>query len=596
MKLSDFVVRFIAETGTRHVFFLPGGACMHLVDSLGRNSRLQTVCCLHEQAAVIAAESYSQFTNRLGVALVTAGPGSTNAITGVAGAWIDSTPLLVVSGQAKRSDLAGTSGVRQMGIQEVNIAAIAQPITKYAVTIMDPQTIKYHLQKAYYLATHGRKGPVWIDIPLDVQGSNIDEDALHGFSPDDSATGRLSASEVSQSAKAVAKLISAARRPVVLAGNGVRQSNAIEPFNALIDLLKMPVLLTWKASDMLWETHGLYCGKPGIIGQRAANFTQQNADFLLCIGARLDLCQVGYDHANFASGAKKAIVDIDKAEIDKLKTAVDVRIPADAGLFLRELLGALAGVSIPDFSSWLARCKAWQKKYPVVLDAYRQSTGLVNTYFLMDVLSDVLNEDDVIVPGSSGGCAEITQQALRLKKGQRMLNTPGLGSMGFCLPASLGACLASDRRRTIGIVGDGGLQHNIQEFETLARLNVPVKLFVLNNNGYASIRNMQRTHFKGTLVGCDPSSGLTLPDTCSVAQAYGLQTKKIKNQENLARDVGEVLAAEGPIVCEVMTDPNVQTAPRMSSVAMPDGTMVSKPFEDLWPFLDREEFKANMTV
>ena len=569
---------------------------MHLVDSLGRNSELQKICCLHEQAAVIVAEAYSQYTNNLGVALVTTGPGATNAITGVAGAWIDSTPLLVISGQVKRSDMIGASSVRQMGIQEVNIVPIVKPITKYAVTVMNPRMIKYHLQKALYQATHGRKGPVWIDLPLDVQGSNIDENTLPEFVPSDVIFEELSGIELKKRAFMAAEMLSQAQRPVVLAGNGIRLCNAIEAFNGLIQAIKAPVLLTWKASDFLWEEHELYCGKPGIIGQRGANFTQQNADFLLSIGARLDLCQVGHNYSNFAREAKKVIVDIDKHELNKIKTYVDVPVPADAGVFIDALLDALARVKMNDYSSWLIQCKEWQRKYPVMFDEYRQSKGLVNPYYFFYVLSELLNEKDLIIPESSGISAEITQQAIRLKQGQRILNTPGLGSMGFGLPASFGACLASGGRRTIGIIGDGGLQHNIQELATIARLKLPLKIFILNNNGYASIRNMQKAHFEGNLVGCDSSSGLTLPDTCRVAQAYGLATKRIANQSNLIGEVADVLDCEGTVICDVMLDPDVPTAPKMSSQALPDGRMVSKPLEDLWPFLDREEFASNMAM
>jgi len=594
MKLSDYVFDFVAETGTQHIFFLPGGGCMHLVDSLGRKSELQKTCCLHEQAAVIAAEAYSQYTNNLGVALVTTGPGATNAITGVAGAWIDSTPLLVISGQVKRSDMIGARGVRQMGVQEVDIAAIVRPITKYVVTVMKPRMIKYHLQKALYLATHGRKGPVWIDLPLDVQGSNIDEKTLPEFVPDDVVYDELSDVELEKKAIVTAEMLSKAQRPVILAGNGIRLCNATKAFASMIQTVKAPVLLTWKAGDFLWEDHELYCGKPGIIGQRGANFTQQNADFLLCIGARLDLCQVGYDYSNFARAAKKVIIDIDKHELHKIKTHVDMAVPADAGVFIDALSRALTGVKMNDFSSWLVRCKEWQRRYPVMLDEYRLSKGLVNLYYLFDVLSNLLTEDDLIVPESSGSSAEVTQQAFRLKEGQRMLNTPGLGSMGFGLPAGFGACLASGGRRTISIIGDGGLQHNIQEFETIARLRLPLKIFILNNNGYASIRNMQRAHFKGNLVACDPSSGLTLPDIGKVARAYGLATRRIVDQSDLTSEVADVLDSEGTVVCEVMIDPEMPTAPRMSSQALPDGRMVSKPMEDLWPFLDREELLSNM--
>ena len=598
MKLSDYVFDFVAASGVKHVFFLPGGGCMHLVDSLGRNSAITRVCCLHEQAATIAAEAYGQYTNNLGVALVTTGPGATNAITGVAGAWIDSTPLLVVSGQAKRSDMIGTSGVRQMGVQEVDIVSIVKSITKYAVTVTDPREIRFHLEKARHLAVTGRKGPVWVDLPLDVQGSAVEEQNLQPFSPpaaDGNADDRMRPDELRELARAAAAVLCKATRPVVLAGNGIRLAGAGDAFRALIEILRVPVLLTWKAGDFLEESHPLYCGRPGIIGQRGANFSQQNADALLTLGARLDLCQIGFDHSNFAPAAKKIVVDIDPHEIGKLKTPIDLPVPADVGVFITLLVEELRKSPRPDFSAWLARCKGLHRRYPVVLPEYRRSGGLVNTYHLVDVLSDLLGANDLFVPGSSGSCAEIGLQAFRVTRGQRMLNTPGLGSMGFGLPASFGACLASGGRRTTGVIGDGGLQHNIQELETLARLRLPIKLFVLNNNGYASIRNMQRTHFKGRLVACDPSSGLSLPDTCRVAAAYGLATRRIADSADLRRQVAEVLDAPGPVICEVMVDPDVPTAPRMSSKALPDGSMQSMPFEDLWPFLDRDEFAENMT-
>jgi len=569
---------------------------MHLVDSLGRKNELQKICCLHEQAASIAAEAYSQYSNNLGVALVTTGPGATNAITGVAGAWIDSTPLFIISGQVKRSDMIGASGVRQMGIQEVDIESIVKPITKYAVTVTNPRMIKYHLQKALYLATHDRKGPVWIDLPLDVQGSNIDEHALPEYLHDYLLSEELITNEIKNCAVIAADILSKAERPVILAGNGIRMCNAPEAFNDLIQRIKAPVLLTWKASDFLWEEHELYCGKPGIIGQRGANFTQQNADFLLSIGARLDLCQIGHNYSHFAPAAKKVIVDIDKNELNKIKTFIDVTVNADAGVFINALLDALEKVQTNDYSLWLMQCKQWQRRYPVILDEYRQPAELVNPYYFFDVLSDLLNEEDLIVPESSGISAEITQQAFRLKRGQRILNTPGLGAMGFGLPACIGACLASDGRRTISIIGDGGLQHNIQELETIARLKLPLKIFILNNNGYASIRNMQRAHFKGNLVGCDPGSGLTLPDTCKVVRAYGLTTRRILNQDNLYDEVADVLNSVETIICEVMIDPEVPAAPKMSSQVLPDGKIVSKPMEDLWPFLDREELLSNMLI
>lgn len=594
IKLSDYVIDFVSSLGVRHVFMLPGGGCMHLVDSIGRNKGIKFVCHLHEQAAVIAADGYAQYTKNIGVALVTTGPGSTNAITGVAASWIDSTPLLVLSGQVKRKDLLSGKGVRQMGIQEVDIITLVKPITKYAATILEPASIRYNLEKAIHLAKNGRPGPVWIDIPLDVQGSMIDEGSLQGFDPSIESQ-KLRNPELNRQVEDAIELLNNSERPVILAGRGIRLAGAEKEFLNLIDTLGIPVLTTWRLMDILPEDSALYFGRPGSIASRGANFIQQNSDFILIIGARLDLPQVGHSYANFARAARKVIVDIDETETRKIDTKIDLSIMADARDFLGEFVNSLDMVKPKDRSAWLSKCREWKKRYPVILSEYLEPEEYVNTYALIDALSDLLTEDDVIVPGSSGSCAEITCQAFRTKKGQRLINSPGLGSMGFGLPQSMGVCLASNRR-TVCVVGDGGLQHNIQELETLKRLNIPVKLFVLNNNGYAAIRNTHKRFFDGRLVCCDPSSGLTIPDTCKIASAYGLKTVRISNQKNLRQEVSEILNMDGPVVCEVMVDPDLQMAPKLSSAARPDGTMVSKPLEDLWPFLDREEFKANMIV
>jgi acetolactate synthase-1/2/3 large subunit len=337
----------------------------------------------------------------------------------------------------------------------------------------------------------------------------------------------------------------------------------------------------------------LYCGRPGMVGQRGANFTQQNADCLLILGARLDLCQTGFNHPNFAKNARKIIIDIDQKEIDKLDMKFEMALSTDIGALIGHCLDIAAEYSF-DFSKWLSFCKELHRKYPVILPKYKNKFGLVNTYNLIDLLSEILTGKDMIVPGSSGACAELTQQAFKIKKGQRLLNTPGLGAMGFDLPAAIGACIASGGRRTIGIAGDGGFQMNIQELQTLKRLDLPIKMFVLNNGGYGSIQAMQKNRFDGNYVACNAQSGLTLPDIVSVAKAYGLKAVRIKNQSNLKADIAKVLSLDGPVICEVMVDPDVPTAPRLSSEVLPDGRMVSKPMEDLWPFLDRDEFERNM--
>lgn len=592
MKLSDFVMDFIAEAGVRDVFMLPGGGCMHLVDSLGRHPRLACVCTLHEQGAAVAADAYGQATGNLGVALVTTGPGGTNALTGVAAAWMDSTPMLVLSGQVKRADLAAGRGVRQMGFQEVDIVSMARPITKRAVTVIDPRRIRYELELALHLARTGRKGPVWIDLPLDVQAAQVDPSTLQGFDLEPEPPQALD-----QVAAEVLEGLRAARRPVLLVGNGVRLSGALPEFLALTERLGMPVLTTWKAADFLAEDHPFYAGRPGASGQRGANFTQQNADWILCLGARLDHGQIAYMPRLFARAARKILVDVDQAELAKLDMNDKYEVTADAGDFLRALHVALEGVDLPDFHAWLARCKAWKQRYPVCLPEYRDATGPVNLYALVDALSDLLGEGDLLVPGSSGACSELTHQAWRVRHGLRMLNSQGLGAMGFGPPAALGACLASGRRRTVCLDGDGGFQMNAQELATLARLELPVKLFVLDNQGYGSIRASQKAHFDGRLVACDAGSGLSLPDACALAAAYGIPTARLENNQELRGPrLRELLEAPGPLVCTVLLSPDQATVPRAVSYQRPDGSMATRPMEDLFPFLDREEFRANLLV
>jgi acetolactate synthase-1/2/3 large subunit len=591
IKLSDYVMKYIAQLGVGEVFMLPGGGCMHLVDSLGRNKNLKFIVNLHEQACAIAADAYSQYTNNLGVALVTTGPGGTNAITGVAASWIDSIPVLVISGQVKKADLSIGKGVRQIGPQEVNIISLAKPITKYAAMVVEPEKIRFHLEQAVYLARHGRPGPVWLDIPLDVQGALVDENKLKGFRPPRKIVNKIG---LNKKINRLIRLINAARRPVILAGNGIRLAGAVEKFRGVAAKIKIPVLTTWKAADLLAQDDGLFVGRPGSVGQRGANFVQQNADLIITIGARLDVSQVAYNYENFASQAKKVIVDVDRSEIKKIPGKVDLAFNLDAGLFLDLLESRLGQIKV-NAGKWLKKCQEWKDKYPVVLLDYYQQKEYVNTYVLVDMLSKFLTKNDLLVPGSSGSCSEITLQSFKVKLGQRIINSPGLGSMGFGIPASIGACIASGNKRTICLVGDGGLQHNLQELELLKRYQLPVKVFVLNNNAYASIRATQDKFFKGNLVATDPSSGLTLPDTLKVAEAYGLRTARLVNQQNLEDNLRSVLDCSGPIICEVMVDPDLLTQPKVSSEVQPDGRIVSKPMEDLWPFLDRQEFKANMT-
>jgi acetolactate synthase-1/2/3 large subunit len=594
IKLSDYVIEFLANAGLKHIFLLPGGGAMHLNDSVGQCDRIQYICNLHEQACAIAADAYGQYTNHFGAAMVTTGPGGTNALTGVAAAWLDSTPCLFISGQVKRADLAGSRGVRQIGFQEIDIVRMAAPITKYAVTVMEPNTIRYHLEKALFLATSGRPGPVWIDIPLDVQAAQIDSDELEGLSPSE-LTRPLNGVQLRAAVTRTIDLLNRSERPCVLVGNGVRLAGAMPEFQQLIELLQIPVLTSWKAIDFLPESHPLYAGRPGSVGQRGANFTLQNADFLLTLGARLDYGQTGYNPQIFARAAHKVIVDIDPAEVAKLGP-VEVAAAYDAKDFLVDFLGRKNDIEPSARLDWWERVRNWKQRYPTVLPEYWEQAEYVHNYVFVQVLGEEMAAGDLLVPGSSGACSEITMQAFPVKDGMRIFNSEGLGPMGFALAASLGACVASGGRRTVTIDGDGGFQMNSQELETIRRLNLPIKIFVLNNNGYGSIRSTQRSYFNSRFIASHPSGGLTLPDTCSLAAAYGLPATRVSGHAGLRQTIRQVLDSAGPMICEVMISPDQYTAPKVASAQRADGMMVSKPLEDMWPFLEREEFAANMLI
>lgn len=597
MKLSDFVTQFLTRQNVKHVFLLPGGGNMHLIDSIGKEPELEFIACLHEQAAAIAADGYAQFSGNLGVASVTTGPGSTNAITGVAGSWVESVPLLIISGQVKTADIKSESEMRMLGFQEIDIVSMVKPITKYAVTVKDPKTILYHLEKAVYLAKSGRPGPVWIDVPLDVQASQIDTEKLIKFDSNEvSAPVTSNEEELRKLVKETLELLAKAKRPVIIAGNGIKIARCQDQFKNVIEKLGVPVLTTWKGCDLLSEDHELFYGRPGSVGQRGANFTQQNSDFILSLGCRLDFGQIGYAQETFAREAKKIIVDIDVLEFSKFRFNVDLKVNSDVAKFFNELEKQLPNFQKPDWKNWQAKCLEWKSKYPVVLAEHKENKEYVSTYALVDAISDIAISGDLIVPCSSGSAADITSQSFKVKEGQRVINSPGIGSMGFGVPQSMGVCLAGNRRRTICINGDGGFQLNIQELETIKRLQLPIKFFYLNNQGYISIRTTQNNYFDGRLVATNSSSGLTLPDIRKISDAYGIPNNQIRHNADLAKGIKEALDSDGPFICEVMIDPEEQVAPKVKSILDSYGRMVSKPLEDLAPFLDRKEFLENMIV
>lgn len=590
MKLADYVFRFIAERNIKQVFVLPGGGCIHLCDSLGRNDRLEYIPLLHEQAISIAVEAYGQHANSAGVGLVTSGPGATNAVTGVTAGWIDSTPMMIISGQAKTEDLIGDKGVRQIGSQEVQIIPMVKHITKYAATVLDPTEIRDHLEKAFYLAENGRKGPVWLEIPLDIQAAMIDEDHLVGYTPEDE-----SVSCPSTPFDEIMELLSQSKRPLVLAGNGIKLSGCESKFYEFIKKARIPALATWKAIDLFDYDDELFFGCPGLLGQRSSNFILQNADLLIVLGSRLDFSLTAYNNPNFAKSAKKIIVDIDGNEIKKLQDMeFAVEIASDLCRFFDGLDEFASHLPCPDRSDWLQYCAKMKNQYPSVTSESYADHEFVNTYAFMDTLSNHLNHDDVIVPESSGNAGEVTYQAIRIKKGQKMKNAAGLGSMGFGLPYAIGACIANDGRRTVLINGDGAFHLNIQELASVVSQKLPIKIFIWNNQGYATIMATQRNLFDANYVACECNSKLHLPDIVKIAKAYGLTTFEMNTNDEIDQVMREVFNTEGPVLCNVRVSPRQTVSPRVQSMKLPDGKMASMPLENMWPYLDPNEIEENM--
>jgi acetolactate synthase-1/2/3 large subunit len=594
-KVSDYVAQRVAELGVTHVFMVTGGGAMHLDDSFGSREDLTLVFNHHEQACAIAVEGYARVRGDIGVAVVTTGPGGTNTLTGVLGQWHDSVPALYISGQVRYDTTVASTGLplRQLGDQEADIVAIVTPITKYAVMVTDPTSIRYHFEKAVHLARSGRPGPVWLDIPLNVQGALVDEDELEGFVPEDEA-----AFDVALMERQVAELVErlkTAERPVLLGGSGVRTAGAADAFVDLADRLGVPVVTAWNAHDLMWEDHPLYVGRPSTVGDRAGNLAIQNSDLLISVGCRLNVRQIGYEFSAFAREAYKVVVDIDATELRKPTIHPDLAVHADAGAFMRSLQRALVDATLPDRSWWLGWCLERKRRYPVVLPEYAavDSRG-VNPYVFVDRVSEAVRADDIVVTANGAACV-VGFQALRLKRGMRLIGNSGTASMGYDLPASIGACVAAGRR-VICFAGEGSIQMNLQELETIAFRNLPVKIFVFENGGYLSIRQTQDNMFAGHHVGEGPDSGVGFPDMVRIAEAYGITSRRVTRHAELDSAIAEALASDGPALVDVVMDASQNFAPKVSSQRFPDGRIVSKPLEDMWPFLPRDEFLTNLLV
>ena len=593
IKVSDFIANYLAEhqETADTVFMVSGGGNMHLIDSLGKEENLNFVCNHNEQACSYASEGYARTSNKIGLAYVTTGPGGTNAITGVYSAWVDSIPTLTISGQVKFETTIASEphlNLRQLGDQEVNIIDLVKPITKYSIMITDKNSIKYHLQKAVYEAKNGRAGPVWLDIPLDIQGATVNTKDLYSYIPD-----RIV--KFDTKIDNFVKLLQSAKRPVIIAGNGISLSGGEEAFLDLLEKIKVPVVGTFARYDIVKYDHELFYGRYGTVGHRMANFTVQNSDLVIAIGARMNIRAVSYNWEFFGREAKKVMVDIDKAEMSKHTLEIDLPIESDAKFFIEELLTKLESIEIPQFNEWIEKCQTYKNNFPTITNERQEVENFVDSYNFFDVLSDRTNSDDIYVFGNGTACVS-SYQSLKLYDNQKVIVNSGCAAMGYDLPAAIGAACASPDSNIVCVTGEGSLQMNIQELQTIIHNRLQVKLFVLNNGGYISIRNTQNGFFKGHKVGADAESGVSFPDTIKLAKAYGFQTYKIENQQNLKDDIQKVLELDGPVVCEIILSPEEKMQPKLSSEIKPDGKMVSKPLEDMFPFLERDVFKENMIV
>lgn len=596
IKVSDYIAQKLVENGINLVFMVTGGGAMHLDDSLGKNPNLQFICNHHEQACAMAAESYARLTGNIAAVCVTSGPGGTNTITGVLGAWLDSIPMLIISGQVKYDTTVRSTGMnlRQLGDQEYDIVKSVAPMTKYAVMVTDPYEIRYHLERALYLAKAGRQGPCWIDVPLNVQGAMVDEKNLKSYDPE--IDSKEIPPEVSQDTiSEIIRRIKSSKRPVILAGSAIRSSGAYNNFMKIVDLLKIPVVTAWNAHDSIPDDHPFYFGRPGTVGDRAGNFIVQNSDLLFVLGCRLNIRQISYYWESFAREAFKIIVDIDPLELNKPTVKPDLPIHANVADLIKSLIKELSPEGLAHKEEWLNWCSVRKNRYPIVLKEYWNRDKLVNPYCFIDVLSQYLQEGQITVTGDGTACV-CAFQAVRIKKGQRLYTNSGCASMGYDLPAAIGACFASERQKIVCLAGDGSIQMNLQELQTIVHHRLPIKIFILNNNGYHSIRQTQESYFGQPIVGCDPQSGVSFPDMERIANAYRIPFIRCSTHGELNHCINTTLKGNNSFICEVMLTPDQPFAPKTSSQRLPDGRMVSKPLEDLAPFLDREEFKENMLI
>lgn len=591
IKVSDYIAGFLAEKGIEHIFTVTGGGAMHLNDSLGHHEKLTCIYNHHEQACSIAAEGYARLTGNIAAVCVTSGPGGTNAITGVLGGWLDSIPMFILSGQVKRETTTWSTEIplRQLGDQEFQIADCVKNMTKYAVMVTEPEKIKYHLEKAWFLCNHGRKGPVWLDIPLDVQAAVIDTEYLVSYQESEDRNERVKYDE--EYTKQILHAIGRAKRPVILAGTGIRLGNAYKEFCQVVEQLKIPVVTAWNAHDLLEEESPYYCGRPGTVGLRGGNFVVQNSDLIIVMGCRLNIRQISYNYRCFAKNAYKIMIDIDENELKKPTIDIDLQIHGDIKDVLVSMLQHMKlSTGEIQHENWLCWSKKIHEKYPAVLSKYRENSEKLNPYVFVDKFTKALSNEDILVCGNGSACV-VTFQAARIKKGQRLFTNSGCAAMGYGFPAAVGCAFGTHGKRIICIDGDGSFQMNIQELQTVVYYNLNVKIIILNNNGYHSIRQTQTNLFKGPLVGVSDGNGISFPDLERIAYAYGIPYTKVTLERDIIDVVNKKMEQEGPLLCEVVVDERQNFEPKLSSKVLPDGTIVSPDIDDMFPFLSREEYE-----
>lgn len=590
IKLSDYLVKKLEQYGVKHTFMVSGGGAMHLNDSFGKSKKIKYICNHNEQACSIAAEGYARVNQKLAVVNITTGPGGINCLNGVFGQWTDSVPVLYISGQVKRATTIASCPqipLRQLGDQEVDIISVVKPLTKYAHMVTEASEIQYHLEKAINIAVSGRPGPVWLDIPLDVQAAMIDEKKLKKYNPkEDSVKLKPCDKEI----KKLAQMLKTAKRPLLIAGHGIRIAKAEEEFLTLLRKLNIPSVTTMNGFDIIPHKEPNYIGRIGTVANRAANFILQNADLVISVASRNNIRQVSYNWENYAKNAKLVCVDIDKAELDKPTLKPVLKIHADAKDFINRFTKAAVKQDWKEWNKWSLSIK---KKYPPVTEAPRVGHKPIEPYFFINKLTQRFKTNEVIV-GGNGTAFLLPFQVGEVKKGQRYIWNSGNASMGYDLPAAIGACFANSEKSTVCLAGDGSIMMNLQELQTVLNYNIPLKIFLLNNDGYISIQQTQNAFFNGHMTACTRQSGVVLPDFMKLAKTMGFKTLKISSLTGLEQKIDAVLKDKGPVFCEVMLSPGYIFAPKLSAKKLPDGTMVSPSLEDLFPFLDREEFESNI--